>query len=188
MLSLVYLVLKRMWDIARGATFEPRSVIAGLVIGPLAAIALVAAYELGAFDTLTNRLFDDEGSAGTRIEMFELFRYLSVYDLVFGPDPSVLMTWVRLHGLEYGIESFVIAFVLLRLAHDANRIVKSPLAFARLIRANLMHRRSIAELLQRSPPPDSGPPQTMFDFGATATRAAQRRRASRACAAMQRAA
>ena len=82
----------------------------------------------------------------------------------------------------------LIAFVLLRLAHDANRIVKSPLAFARLIRANLMHRRSIAELLQRSPPPDSGPPQTMFDFGATATRAAQRRRASRACAAMQRAA
>ena len=112
LLSLVYLVLKRMWDITRGATFEPRSVIAGLVIGPLAAIALVAAYEMGAFDTLTNRLFDDEGSAGTRIEMFELFRYLSVYDLVFGPDPGVLLTWVRLHGLEYGIESFVVAFVL----------------------------------------------------------------------------
>src|SRR5437899_2250196 len=47
----------------------------------------------------------------------------------------------------------LIAFVLLRLAHDANTIVKSPLAFARLIRANLMHRRSIAELLEiRSPP------------------------------------
>ena len=45
----------------------------------------------------------------------------------------------------------LIAFLLLRLAHDANKIVKSPLAFARLIRANLMHRRSIAELLQ--PPP-----------------------------------
>ncbi len=24
----------------------------------------------------------------------------------------MLMTWVRLHGLEYGIESFVVAFVL----------------------------------------------------------------------------
>ena len=36
----------------------------------------------------------------------------------------------------------LIAFLLLRLAHDANKIVASPLAFARLIRANLMHRRT----------------------------------------------
>jgi hypothetical protein len=47
----------------------------------------------------------------------------------------------------------LIAFLLLRLAHDANRIVTSPLAFARLLRTNLMHRRVIAELLQATPPP-----------------------------------
>jgi len=75
----------------------------------------------------------------------------------------------------------LIAFLLLRLAHDANRIVQSPLAFARLIRANLMHRRPIAELLQTSSSPKPEPPQTLFEFGAAATRAAQRRRASRAC-------
>src|SRR5438477_5918853 len=46
----------------------------------------------------------------------------------------------------------LIAFVLLRLAHDANRIVASPLAFARLIRSNLMHRRPIAKLLTAPPP------------------------------------
>src|SRR4030088_2417387 len=39
------------------------------------------------------------------------------------------------------------AFLLLRLAHDANKIIESPLAFARLIRINLMHRRAIAETL-----------------------------------------
>ena len=78
----------------------------------------------------------------------------------------------------------LIAFLLLRLAHDANRIVASPLAFARLIRANLMHRRSIAQLLRISPSPPPNPPQTVFDFEAFATRAAQRRRASRACAAI----
>jgi len=82
----------------------------------------------------------------------------------------------------------LIAFVLLRLAHDANKIVNSPLAFARLIRANLMHRRPIAELLQPSPPPNPEPRQTIFDFGASATRAARRRRANRACAAMEKAA
>src|SRR5947209_646006 len=32
----------------------------------------------------------------------------------------------------------LIAFLLLRLAHDANKIVKSPVAFARLIQSNLM--------------------------------------------------
>ena len=81
----------------------------------------------------------------------------------------------------------LIAFLLLRLAHDANKIVQSPLAFARLIRTNLMHRRPITELLQ---PPQSPPQlqQTTFDFGAAAARAAQRRRANRACVAMEKAA
>lgn len=61
---------------------------------------------------MTNRLFDDEGSAGTRVEMFSLFQYLTLYDLIFGPNPAMLMTRIRLHGLEYGLESFIIAFIL----------------------------------------------------------------------------
>ncbi len=110
--ALGYLGIRRILDILGGAEFEIRSVLSGIIIVPLATFGLVLAFDMGAFDTLTNRLFDDEGSAGTRIEMFALFRYLSTYDLIFGPDPNMLMTWVRLHGLEYGIESFVVAFVL----------------------------------------------------------------------------
>ena len=79
----------------------------------------------------------------------------------------------------------LIAFMLLRLTHDANRIIKSPLAFARLIGANLMHRRPIAELLATSSPPTPPPQQGIFDFGLIATRAAKRRRASRAGAEME---
>jgi IS4 transposase len=71
----------------------------------------------------------------------------------------------------------LIAFLLLRLAHDANKIVASPLAFARLIRANLMHRRPIAELLK--PPPTSKPQQSKFDFWPRTTRATQNRRDAR---------
>lgn len=82
----------------------------------------------------------------------------------------------------------LIAFLLLRLAHDANKIVKSPLAFARLIQANLMHRRPLAELLATSPPPTPPPQQSILDFEPSATRAAQRRRASRACAVIEKAA
>jgi len=72
----------------------------------------------------------------------------------------------------------LIAFLLLRLAHDATKIVKSPLAFAQLIKTNLMHRRAIGELLKR--PPTHASDQPRFDFGPTATRAAWRRRHLRA--------
>lgn len=78
----------------------------------------------------------------------------------------------------------LIAFLLLRLAHDANKIVASPLAFARLITANLMHRRPIVELLQIRLPPTPEPTQIHFQFEPAATRTAQRRRIHRACAEM----
>jgi IS4 transposase len=45
----------------------------------------------------------------------------------------------------------LIAFLLLRLAQAAQEAVQSPLVFARLIRANLMHRRPFHNLLE--PPP-----------------------------------
>ena len=71
----------------------------------------------------------------------------------------------------------LIVFLLLRLAHDANRIVASPLTFARLIRVSLMERRSIAELLK--PPERLQPQQPSFDFRPNETRVAQRRRNAR---------
>jgi hypothetical protein len=80
----------------------------------------------------------------------------------------------------------LIAFLLLRLTHDANKIIKSPVAFAGLIRTNLMHRREIAELLQAAPPPR--PQQPGFDFESPATRAAQRRSHLRAQVAAEKAA
>jgi hypothetical protein len=80
----------------------------------------------------------------------------------------------------------LIAFLLLRLAHEANKIVASPLTFARLIRANLMHWRPIAELLK--PPAKPAPKQPEFDFGPHATRAAHRRRIARAAIALEEAA
>ena len=45
----------------------------------------------------------------------------------------------------------LIAFLLLRLTHTAHKTISSPLAFARLVRANLMHRRRIDRLLQVEP-------------------------------------
>jgi transposase len=48
----------------------------------------------------------------------------------------------------------LIAFLLLRLAQQALKTAHGPLAFARLVRANLMHRRRIDRLLEPDPPPD----------------------------------
>jgi len=46
----------------------------------------------------------------------------------------------------------LIAFLLLRLAHTAQRTVPGLLTFTRLVRANLMHRRPISRLLDPPPP------------------------------------
>lgn len=68
----------------------------------------------------------------------------------------------------------LIAFLLLRLAHDATKIVSSPLAFARLIKINLMQHRAIDQLLKPVLPPPNDQPR--FDFGPESTRQAHRRR------------
>ena len=53
----------------------------------------------------------------------------------------------------------LIAFLLLRLAQAAQKTVQSPLAFARLVRANLMHRRRLDRLLHPDPTPPLNPNQ-----------------------------
>jgi len=49
----------------------------------------------------------------------------------------------------------LIAFLLLRLAQAGQTAIASPLAFARLVRANLMHRRALDRLLDPNPPPSN---------------------------------
>jgi IS4 transposase len=53
----------------------------------------------------------------------------------------------------------LIAFLLLRLAQATQKTVRSPLEFARLVRANLMHRRPIDRLLEKEQPVPINPNQ-----------------------------
>jgi hypothetical protein len=55
-----------------------------------------------------------------------------------------------------------IAFLLLRLAHAAIGSQLGLLAFTRLVRANLMHRRRIGQLLAAEPDPPKNRPQLGF--------------------------
>lgn len=58
----------------------------------------------------------------------------------------------------------LIAFLLLRLAQAVQKCVHSPLAFARLVRANLMHRRRIDQLLHREPETQLNPDQLALQW------------------------
>ena len=58
----------------------------------------------------------------------------------------------------------LITFLLLRLAQAAQTTVQSPLAFARLVRANLMHRKRIDRLLAPDPAPLTTPNQMALQW------------------------
>ena len=58
----------------------------------------------------------------------------------------------------------LIAYILLRLARDTQRAVPQPLAFARLVRLNLMHRRPIDALQRPQPPPPTNPNQLTLNL------------------------
>jgi IS4 transposase len=58
----------------------------------------------------------------------------------------------------------LIAFLLLRLAQAGQKTVTSPLAFARLVRVNLMHRRPLDRLLETEAAPDPNPLQLALQW------------------------
>lgn len=58
----------------------------------------------------------------------------------------------------------LIAFLLLRMAQAGQKAVASPLAFARLVRLNLMHRRALDRLLDPEPPPLANPAQMALQW------------------------
>jgi IS4 transposase len=68
------------------------------------------------------------------------------------------------NAIRIQIAVALIAFLLLRLAQHAQKIVLAPLAFARLVRANLMHRRRLDRLLHHEPPPNLNPAQLALQW------------------------
>ena len=111
--ALLFLGLKRAVEILRGDYFDTRSLLTGLALVPIVALAVIILQQTGFFDQFLNRFVDDEGSASTRVEMFALFKHLNWYDFLLGPDPRQIATLMAQYGLLYGIESFWIAMMLL---------------------------------------------------------------------------
>ena len=68
------------------------------------------------------------------------------------------------NAVKIQIAVALIAFLLLRLAQAAQKTLASPLAFARLVRTNLMHKKPLDRLLEPEPPPNPHPAQLAIQW------------------------
>ena len=97
--------------------------------------------------------------AATAREIAELYKRRWAIELFFRWVKQTLKITRFLGASENAVRiqiaGALIAFLLLRLAQAAQKAVQSPLAFARLIRVNLMHRRRFDRLLHLEPAPET---------------------------------
>jgi hypothetical protein len=102
----------RFAGVLRGAKVDVRMAAAVIALAPLFGVALAALYASGFFDQMLERFVNDHGSAKARIVMLSFFRHLSVEEILFGPSPDKMGGLQRVEGVEYGLESFFVAYVL----------------------------------------------------------------------------
>jgi len=109
---LALMVSKRVGQFLLGGRVGIAGLLAAIIAVPLIAVGLAVLASTGFFDRFAERFVDDLGSADTRIDMFALFKDLTWNDVLFGPDAAYIDTLRFRLGLEFGIESFWIAFIL----------------------------------------------------------------------------
>lgn len=132
-IALAWIAVVRVSEVLSGARFDLKNVLLILVTLPMLAIAIAVLNDYGFFEQFMGRFVDDEGSASTRVVMFELFNHLSWYELLFGPDPRFIAALMVTYGLDYGIESFWIAMIMLHGLVVALAFFASLMCFAREI-------------------------------------------------------
>jgi hypothetical protein len=76
-----------------------------------AIVGLILLVGGGFFDLFLQRFAQDQGSTEARFAMFDLLDHMPFFAVLFGSDPEHVATLQRLEGIEFGIESFWVAFV-----------------------------------------------------------------------------
>jgi hypothetical protein len=105
--SLYYLFL----SLRRGRVSLPLAAVACATL-PLLALGVIVALSSGLADTLLMRFVDDNGSAETRVIMFDMLKPFSLGELLAGPDLEQVESLRRHLGLEQGIENPFIRMTL----------------------------------------------------------------------------
>ena len=80
-------------------------------VATLTAIGIILLLGGGFFDLFAQRFAQDMGSTNARVAMLDLIKQLPFSAFLFGSDPEHIATLQRLEGIEFGIESFWVAFV-----------------------------------------------------------------------------
>ncbi|MBI1212603.1 MAG: hypothetical protein GC190_14155 [Alphaproteobacteria bacterium] len=115
--------------------------VAALTAGVVGLVLLIGG---GFFDLFAERFVQDQGSADARLAMFDLLNQMPFFAFLFGSDPEHVATLQRLEGIEFGIESFWVAFVafyglvvslpffagLTAFLFDLNRVTRAPAAWS----------------------------------------------------------
>jgi hypothetical protein len=102
----------RLAEIVRRQRLTIGGVATGVLLATGSIVFGVELASIGYFDKFFERFIDDQGSASARIAMFRLFEQIPFPSLVTGPDPELVSSLQRLEGIEFGIESFWIAFLI----------------------------------------------------------------------------
>ena len=108
--------LWRFAKILRGQRFDRLYLAVAFLLAPLLVAAVAAAAAGGFFDQFMARLQDDAGSGKTRLIMLQFFNIIPLRDIIIGPDQAYVSSLQALEGIELGIESFWVGFIL---AHGA---------------------------------------------------------------------
>lgn len=112
LLAMAGVFFVRFVGVLRGDTVDVRMTAAAIALAPLFGVALAALYASGFFDQMLERFVNDNGSARARLVMLGFFRHLSWEEIMFGPVGDKMGGLQRLEGVEYGLESFFVAYVL----------------------------------------------------------------------------
>jgi hypothetical protein len=97
--------------ILSGRRFSVTAAAAVSFLAPLLLIGLTLLVTEGFLDKFLMRFVSDDGSAASRIKMFDLLARIPFHELLIGADPEVVATLQRTEGIAFGIESFWIAFI-----------------------------------------------------------------------------
>ncbi len=98
-------------QILAGRRFSTTGAAAMLVVVPVMVIGAVLLVADGFLDKFLMRFVEDEGSAASRLIMFELVGKIPFHELLVGANPDVVATLQRTEGIAFGIESFWVAFI-----------------------------------------------------------------------------
>jgi len=115
---------------------------AAAAVVPVFGGVVIAALASGLANHLLLRFTDDNGSAATRVIMFELLRPFSYGELLLGPDLDYVETLRRHFGLEQGVENPFVHMILYQGAIMMTMVFLSLVWFFR----ELLRRRGFAVL------------------------------------------